>query len=336
MTLLGAAPEDAAVSAQPAESPPPEALVVGIQRVYAPWVAALAEGAFERRTGVDIIWRTFNAPEDLLEALTSGNIQLGLLGSPGVAIAMSTNLGVELFWIASVIEDAEALVIHPDAEVSRVEDLAGKRLGTPFHSTTHFHAMLALELAGLPPDAVTLVDLSPAGVASAWRRGELDAAFIWAPTLDLLLRDGEVLLTSGELAQRATPTFDGFVARAAFAQRHPAFMTAFVTTLAEGNARYVTAHAPWAGDSPQARAVAAVVGGVPEDVGPALARYRYPTLQEQASCAWLGCGAKGKAAQALNATARFLYEQGRIKRIRPDYAPFIASRFVEQAAQAKP
>ncbi len=55
-----------------------------------------------------------------------------------------------------------------------------------------------------------------------------------------------------------------------------------------------------------------VVGGNAADVPGVLALYNFPTMEEQASCAWLGCGAEGGAVKALIYTSEFLKAEKKI------------------------
>jgi taurine transport system substrate-binding protein len=59
----------------------------------------------------------------------------------------------------------------------------------------------------------------------------------------------------------------------------------------------------------------------------AMKLYRFPTLQEQASATWLG----GGAAKALADTSAFLKEQGRVQEVKPSYAPFVTTKYVQEA-----
>ena len=53
-----------------------------------------------------------------------------------------------------------------------------------------------------------LVDLQPQAILAAWKRGDIDAAYTWLPTLDELRETGTHLITSRELAEDGKPTLD--------------------------------------------------------------------------------------------------------------------------------
>ena len=64
-----------------------------------------------------------------------------------------------------------------------------------------------------------------------------------------------------------------------------------------------------------------------KDVPAAMALYVFPTLEEQMGAKWLG----GGAAKAMNDTAAFLKEQGRIQEVKPDYKAFVTDVYVKKA-----
>jgi taurine transport system substrate-binding protein len=271
----------------------------------------------------------------LLPAITSGDVQIGLLGSTGVATAMSNGLNVELFWIAEGIAAAEALVVRDGSGIVAPQDLIGKKLATPFVSTTHFHLLFALEQFGIDPKKVTLLNLPPNAIAAAWRRGDIDAAFVWDPALSTIKKSGKVLITSGELGRWGKPTFDGLVVEREFARSHPEFMRQFVQVLAQTDAAYRDNPDAWTPDSPQVQAIVSLVGGEPKDVPAVLASYIFPTPAQQVSCDWLGCGKDGGAARALKATAEFLKTEKKIPAVLPDYSLYVNAGWVQSAIKGR-
>ncbi len=102
-----------------------------------------------------------------------------------------------------MIGDSEVLVVKQEANIAKIEDLAGKRVAAPFGSTTDYHLMRALKLAGVPPEELTLTNLEPRQMAAAWKRGDIDGAFVWQPTLSVLPEhDAKGILSSRQLAEK--------------------------------------------------------------------------------------------------------------------------------------
>ena len=288
-------------------------------------------GEIEKATGYKINWRQFGGGGDVIRAMASGDVAIGEVGSTGVATAISQGMDVELFWILEDIAAAEALVARNGSGVNTIADLKGKKVGTPFVSTSHFQLLYALQKAGLKAGDVQVLNMRPPEIAAAWGRGDIDATFIWDPVLSQVKKNGKVLMTSGDICKEGACTFDGLVVSKKFATENPAFMVALVKALAKSDADYRSNPKAWTGDSAKTAAVAKWSGGKPEDVADAMALYGFPTLQDQASPKWLGGGNDGAAAKALAQQANFLKEQGRLQSVAPDFSKNVTTQWVTQA-----
>ena len=303
-----------------------QTVTIGVQSMFAPWKDAIAQKQFEQATGWDIQWRNFDSGGDVMMAMASGDVQIGVAGSSPIAAAVSRGVDAQLLWILDNIADAEALVVRNGSGIVAPQDLAGKTLAVPFVSTTHFHALFALEQFGLT-GKVKVINLQPSDIPAAWERGDIDAAFIWDPALGRLKQSGHVLLTSGQLTDWGKATFDGLVVDKQFAAANGPGMQAFTQVLQDSTAGYVKAPKSWTADSPQVINVAKQSGAKPEEVPPVLALYQFPLASEQAGPTWLG----GGAAKALAATAEFLKAQKKIPALLPDYSAAINPTFVQNA-----
>src|SRR5262245_11789291 len=108
-------------------------------------------------------------------------------------------------------------------------------------------------------------------------------------------------------------------------------MVAFVKAVAKADADYRANPQAWTTEKDKVAAVAKWSGSKPEEVPAAMALYGFPSLQDQASPAWLGGGAAGGAAKALTETAKFLKDQGRIASMSNDYSKSVTPEFVQKA-----
>jgi taurine transport system substrate-binding protein len=288
-------------------------------------------GEIEKATGYKINWRQFGGGGDVIRAMASGDVAIGEVGSTGVATAISQGMEVELFWILEDIAAAEALVVRNGSGVNSLADLKGKKIATPFVSTAHFQLLYALSKAGLKATDAQILNMRPPEIAAAWSRGDIDATFIWDPVLGQVKKTGKVLMTSGEICKQGACTFDGLVVTRKFSKENPDFMVALVKALAKSDADYRGNAKAWTGDAAKVAAVAKWSGGKPEDVADAMALYGFPSLQDQASPAWLGGGANGAAAKALTQQANFLKEQGRLQTVVADYSKFVSTEWVTRA-----
>ncbi len=296
------------------------------QDMLVPYRVLIDQHAIEQATGYRINWRQFGGGGDVIRAMASGAVQVGEAGSSPVAAAASQGMDVEVFWVLDDINQAEQLVARDGSGIASVQDLKGKRVATPFVSTSHYSLLTALQKAGVKPRDVHLLNMRPPEIAPAWERGDLDAAFIWDPVLSRVKQNGKVLLSAGDLG---APTFDALMVDRAWAAKNHDFLVALIGMVAKQDAAYRKDAARWDAGSPEVKSVAKISGAKPEDVPAAMRSYGFPMLQQQASAAWLGGGKDGGVAKALLDTAEFLKTQGRVSEVAPDYSKFVTPAYVD-------
>jgi taurine transport system substrate-binding protein len=302
-------------------------VTIAHQDMLDPYRIVMESGELEKTTGYKINWRMFGGGGDVIRAMASGDVQIGEVGSAGITAAASQGQDIRLFWILDDIADAEALVARNGSGINSVKDLKGKKVATPFVSTSHYQLMVDMKAEGVDPKTVTVMNMRPPEIAAAWERGDIDATFIWDPVLTKVKANGKVIATSGTIGKKGYPTFDGMVVSTDWASKHHDFMVAFVKAMAKADAQYRANAAKWTADSPEVKAVAKWTKAEPAGVPAAMQLYRFPTLEEQASYTWLG----GGAAKAMTNTAVFLKEQGRIQDYKPDYSVYVTSTYVKEA-----
>ena len=167
-------------------------ITVGYQTGIDPTKVPQADGLYEKAIGEKIDWRRFNSGPEVIAALASGDLQLGNIGSSPLAAATSRKLPIVAFIVSAQINAAEALVVRNGSGIGKPEDLAGKTIATPFVSTSHYSLLGALKHWQIDPSKVKIVNLNPAEIAAAWRRGDIDGAFVWSPALGEIKKSGKV------------------------------------------------------------------------------------------------------------------------------------------------
>jgi len=310
-------------------------VTIAYQQIDEPWVVGIANGSIEKSTGYTIHWRQFESGAKVATAMASGDVKVGVIGSSPLAAAVSQGVDLQLFWILDNINNAEAMVVRNGSGINGPQDLKGKTLAVPFVSTTHYHAMFALQTWGIKPSELKILNMQPNQIVAAWERGDVDAAYVWNPALDQLKKNGKVLITSGELSAKGKPTFDGIAVDRKWGEENKVFMAKLVAAIADYDQQYRSNPAAWSASSPQTAAIAKMIGGGAADVPGALALYAFPTLQEQASSAWLGGGKDSRAAFALKDTSEFLKGQHQIGTVLPDYTQFVTPAYAEAAMKLK-
>lgn len=210
----------------------PEKLVIGYQAIPNPEIVVKDLGWNEKTLGIPVKWVKYDSGRHVNQALEEGKVDIGLVGTGPCAAAISQGLSIEVVWIHDVIGDSEALAVKKDNNIKTVANLISKRVAAPFGSTAHYHLMVALKLANVPPEHLNIINLEPREMPAAWQQGDLDAAFVWQPTLSVLLEQGgEVILSSRQLAERGFPTADLCVARKEFATKYPSVVIQYLKNL---------------------------------------------------------------------------------------------------------
>ncbi|CAM5769273.1 taurine ABC transporter substrate-binding protein [Labrys miyagiensis] len=300
-------------------------VTIGFQTGVDPAKVAQAAGDYEKATGWTIEWRKFDSGADVITAIASGDVQIGYVGSSPLAAAASRKLPIETIFVAALLGESEELVVRDD--IKDPKDLVGKKIGTPFVSTSHYSLLAALKHWGIDPKSVQILNLRPPELAAAFERGDVDGGYVWDPALGKLKEKGKVLVSSADVAKWGAPTFDAWIASTDFSKAHPDVVTAFVKVTGEAYKAYRDHPDAWNAGSDQAKAIARITGSKPEDVPGLLKSNIWPLLAEQSSPELLG----GASVKAIADTAAFLAEQKKIPAVLPDYSAYVNKAYAAQA-----
>lgn len=269
-----------------------------------------------------LTWTQFSSGGDVVRAFGSNSLDLGLMGSAPAAKSLSAplNLDVRIVWIQDVIGAAESLTVK-DPAVKDIQGLRGKKIGVPFGSTSHLSLQSALDKAGLAQD-VTVINLEPSAILGAWQGNQIDAAWIWEPTLSELVKDGHIVMTAGDTAKAGSPTYDLEGARGEFVKENPAAMKMW--TVAQN----------WAVEQIREDPEGAInrlsgqLGVDPVQVRTQLDGYLYLDAAQQAGPKYLG----GGLGTDIRNTALFLQTQSGVDAVGPP-AGYLAALYPDAARE---
>lgn len=298
-------------------------LTVGYQTGVDPSKVPQADGAYEQAIGEKIAWRRFNSGPEVITAMASGDVQIGNLGSSPLAAAASRKLPIVAFIVSAQINAAEALVVRNGSGIDTPQDLIGKTIATPFVSTSHYSLLGALKHWNLDTRQVKVVNLQPAEIAAAWKRGDIDGAFVWSPALGEIRKSGKTLTDAAQVGSWGAPTFEVWVARKDFAEQHPQVVAAFAKVTLQSFADYAAHKGQWTAESAPVQKIARLTGANAADIPELLAGAAFPDAQAQPELLTT------QTPRAIAQTAQFLKEQGKVENVLPDYAPFVNARFVQ-------
>ncbi|CAL9281595.1 taurine ABC transporter substrate-binding protein [Streptomyces sp. SudanB182_2057] len=256
-----------------------------------------------------VTWIKFDSGAAVNQAFLGKSLDIAALGSSPFARGISggSPIPYKVAWILDVAGQNEALVARKDSGITDVAGLKGRTVATPFASTSHYSLLAALRTAGLKPSDVRLVDLQPQAILAAWQRGDIDAAYVWLPTLDELRTTGTQLTSSKEIGAAGKPTLDLAVVSDDLIARDPGAIDAW--RRAEARALRLLTSDP----DGSVAAVAAELGISASAARAQLRQGVFLTPEQVASPDWLGTdGTPGKLLTYVTDTARFLAEQRQI------------------------
>lgn len=295
-----------------------------------PTMIAKAQGWFEAMAGARINWVEMGSGAQINAGMVGGSLDIGIgIGSSPSAAGLSQGIPYKVVAMLDNIGPAEEMTVRASDNIKSPADFKGRKIATPFGSTSHFRLMGFLKTNGLTLSEVTVLDLPPEQIVAAWKRGDIDGAYVWSPAKAELLADGGVVYeTYKELDAKGYVIADLFVARNAFAEAHPEAVTGILKAYGKALDLYQT-------NPDQAAQIVGQAAGVSAAVAAAnLKEYDFVPLKQQLTAQWLGTpGKPGAVAAELQHTAQFLVGQKSIRRALklPAYQQGIDTSYLEKA-----
>nr|WP_153670305.1 glycine betaine ABC transporter substrate-binding protein [Phyllobacterium sp. SYP-B3895] len=304
-------------------------VVIAYQTGAVPYLVGIANGELAKGTGWDIEFRRFNSGADIFAAIASGDVQIGDVGSSPYAASVSKDLDVKGIYITAGAGDSEALVVRPEIKSAAV--LKGKKFSAAPVSTDHYQLLAYLKQEGLTENDAQVIAMPQPQIVAAWKRGDIDGAFVWDPALSELKKDGKVLITSGEVSKRGAPVFSSLVVTGDFSKKNPDFLAKYVGLIDKYYVDFANHPDAWGPASDNIKLIAKLQGGTPEENAGWLNTTVVVPLDQQVTDAWLGGGDKGSVAKTLKDTAAFLKEQKKITAVKDGYGDFVDPQYAAAA-----
>lgn len=194
-----------------------------------------ANGTLEESMGEDVSvkWTAFNAGPSEVEALFSGDIDIGYIG-PVPAISANVKSDGDVSIISGSTQAGAVLVKAPGSDITSVADLDGKTIAIPqIGNTQHLCLLKLLSDNGLSTveegGTVTVTAVENADVQNMMDQGNIDAAVVPEPWGSELVKDGaEIVLDYDELYMDGNYPVAVVVVRNEFMEEHPDIVEAFL------------------------------------------------------------------------------------------------------------
>jgi sulfonate transport system substrate-binding protein len=216
-----------------------------------------------------VTWADFTSGPPILEAASSGSIDIGGVGDAPPVFAASGGEGIVVVGARTVPSgDQDAVVVPKGSPITSVSQLKGKKIAYGTGSSANYQLLTVLNAAGLTSKQVTLVSLQPAEALAAFTSGSVDAWDIWPPYVQqVVAQDGAKVLAEG--SQYGSPYSFEVASKSAVANMEKAAaIQVYLTTLDKA---YV-----WAEKNPDAWGAAwASAAGLPASITDAAAKVDY-------------------------------------------------------------
>ncbi|HEY1665130.1 MAG TPA: ABC transporter substrate-binding protein [Trebonia sp.] len=216
-----------------------------------------------------VTWADFTSGPPILEAASSGSIDIGGVGDAPPVFAASGGEGIVVVGARTVPSgDQDAVVVPKGSPITSVSQLKGKKIAYGTGSSANYQLLTVLNAAGLTSKQVSLVSLQPAEALAAFTSGSVDAWDIWPPYVQqVVAQDGAKVLAEG--SQYGSPySFEVASKSAVGNPEKAAAIQVYLTTLDKA---YV-----WAERNPNAWGAAwAAAAGLPASITDAAAKVDY-------------------------------------------------------------
>ena len=291
-----------------------------------PFLAAKADGSYEKELGVKVNWRSFETGTAMSAAMAAGDVQISVSqGVPPFVVATSAGQDIQVVDVAVSYSDNDNCVVHSDLEVDKqsAAELAGKKVAVPFGTAAHYGFLRQMNHFGIDLASLDVVNMAPPEGAAALAQKSVDFACGYGGGLTRMKEHGNVLLTGAEKEELGILVFDVTSTPAAFAAENEELLSNFLRVTAEANSKWNAKN-----DDAMLSVIAKESGMDLEGARASISTMKFPSVEEQLSDKWLG----GNAQIFMKGVADVFVEAGSIDSALDTYGNAVNASPLEAAA----
>ena len=169
-----------------AQAPTVLTAAVGSNMNHVPSFVGVEKGIFLKH-GIDLKLKLLNTGQEMSKALQAGEVEI--IGSAYSNFPVAVERGMADKGVVGLTGDrtskysdqAVSIIARKGSGITKVEDLAGKKLGTPVGGTADEYLGVLLQKKGIPRDKVQVLNVPPGNSVSALQGGSVDAVAVWEP-----------------------------------------------------------------------------------------------------------------------------------------------------------
>lgn len=166
----------------------PQALhaAVGGNMNHVPSFVGVEKGIFLKH-GIDLKLKVLATGQEMAKALQAGEVQI--IGSAFSNYPVAVERGMAARGVVGMMgdrtgrysDDPISVWTRKGTGITKIEDLAGRKVGTPIGGTADEYLGVLFGKKGLSRERVSLLNVPPGNVVSALQGGSVDAVAIWEP-----------------------------------------------------------------------------------------------------------------------------------------------------------
>jgi len=178
---------------------------VGSNVNHVPSFVGVEKGIFLKH-GIDMKLKLLNTGQEMSKALQAGEVEI--IGSAYSNFPVAVERGMAAKGVVGLTGDrtskysdqAISILTRKGTGITKVEDLAGKRVGLAVGGTGDEYLGVLLQKKGIARDKVQILNVPPGNTVSALQGGSVDAVATWEPfgsLVEMKVPDAVVVIRGG-------------------------------------------------------------------------------------------------------------------------------------------
>jgi NitT/TauT family transport system substrate-binding protein len=143
---------------------------------------------------IDANYFTFTNGPLQIQAMGTGDLDFGYIG-PGAFWLPATGAAKHIS--VNTVGNSDRVIVRADSGITSMEQLRGKEVAYPAGTSGEQILTLALEAAGMTMADITPVIMDPSTLVAAFSAGQIEAAGIWYPNVDVIKQSVEIVELAG-------------------------------------------------------------------------------------------------------------------------------------------
>lgn len=170
----------------PAQSPTQLSAAVGSNMNHVPSFVGVEKGIF-LKYGIDMKLKVLNTGQEMSKALQAGEVEI--IGSAYSNFPIAVERGMAAKGVVGLMgdrtsrysDDPVSIWTRKSTGITKVEDLAGRKLGTPVGGTADEYLGVVLAKKKVAREKVSVLNVPPGNLVSALQGGGVEAVACWEP-----------------------------------------------------------------------------------------------------------------------------------------------------------